>query len=104
MTSPAACPKCGSMDLQTPYHGRRTGLWMSACRDCHTSIKSSEYFHVVARVSRAIPFTEAPVAEYEPVPRTDGLTRLKNFAESALAKLNALDPRLKQSREPGEEG
>lgn len=44
------------------------------------------------------------VEEYERAPKTSGLDRLRQFADLALARSNAIDPKLRQSREPGEEG
>ena len=47
--SPAACPKCGSMDLTFPFQGRRTNLWFSRCRDCDHPIRSTAYFEIAPR-------------------------------------------------------
>lgn len=47
--SPATCPKCGSMDLSYPWQGRRTGLWLSRCRDCDTPIRSVVQFEIAPR-------------------------------------------------------
>ncbi len=91
--SPAACPKCGSMDLRTPFHGQRTGLWFSTCRDCETDIRSREQFSVERK--------ETPVIVSTPM---EGFQKLRDVAANEHAKLNARDPKLKQMREIGEEG
>ena len=46
MPSPAVCPECGSRNLATPYRGTRTGLWLSLCKDCRSSVRSSAYFTI----------------------------------------------------------
>lgn len=93
--SPAACPKCGSMDLTRPWLGRRSNLHLSSCRDCHTRIRSSEPFTVLERKALVYGRTD------EHVPRTDGFARLTS---ATIKALNDRDPKLKQTREPGEEG
>lgn len=94
--SPAACPKCGSMDLTWPWCGRRTGLYLSTCRDCKTPIRSSVLFSVLERkvIRRAVRSTGD----------VESFQRLRDIASEERARLNARDPKLRQSREPGEEG
>ena len=99
--SPAACPGCGSMDLSTPFHGRRTGLWLSTCRDCGRKLYSLEYFTLEPRTPRArVDFTK-PVTPYEPRPNDDAMVSA-NEARMAVMKSLNLPPQ--RSREPGEEG
>lgn len=93
MPSPGACPKCGSMDLFTPYHGRRTSLWFSSCRDCKTQIRSRGHFTVERRIAPTVITSNA-----------SGFDSLRDASREALNRLNALDPKLRQMREIGEEG
>ena len=95
MPSPAACPKCGSMDLYTPFRGRRTGLWLTTCRDCRAQLRSREIFTVERRA--------IPVVRSAPNPALD-MAPLRAARDAALHTLNLRDPKLRQSREPGEEG
>ena len=91
--SPAACPKCGSMDIRTPFHGRRTNLWLSTCRDCNTNLRSREQFSVERKV--------IPVIVTTPM---EGFQKLRDVASGELQKINARDWHLRRTREPGEEG
>lgn len=98
--SPAACPKCGSMDISTPWNGRRTNLWLAGCRDCGTKLRSGEQFTVIARKQNAVLLT--PREDLRPHRiETEGFQKL---SRAALQRLNASDPKLRQTREPGEEG
>lgn len=47
--SPAACPKCGSIDITHPWQGRRTELWIARCYDCDTTIRSTTQFEITPR-------------------------------------------------------
>ena len=95
LPSPAACPKCGSMDLHTPFRGRRTSLWLSTCRDCKCDVRSREEFTVERRALRT--------TRLQPNPSLD-MAPLRAARDAALHTLNMRDPKLKQMREIGEEG
>lgn len=98
--SPAACPKCGSMDITTPWNGRRTNLWLASCRDCHEQLRSREQFTVEPRKTNAVLLT--PREDLRPYRvESEGFQKL---SRAAIERLNAGDPKLKQTREPGEEG
>lgn len=99
--SPAACPKCGSMDLTYPYQGRRTGLWLSRCRDCETPIRSTTQFEITPRrqLSRYKRFQQDP----EPQPTRPIATM--QMAAAIRAGEDLKDKWLPyREREPGEEG
>ena len=98
--SPAACPKCGSMDLSTPFHGRRTGLWLAACKDCREPIRSLEMFTLEPRTPRTAVLTK-PSTPYEPRPKDDALVSANEVRMAVMKTLNLPKQR---SREPGEEG
>ena len=98
--SPAACPKCGSMDLSTPFHGRRTGLWLSRCKDCGQNLHSLEYFTLEPRTARSAVLTH-PTTPHERRP-DDAPMVSANEARMAVMKTLNLPPQ--RSREPGEEG
>lgn len=97
--SPAACPKCGSLDLTNPWQGRRTELWLARCRDCDTSIRSTTQFEVTARrnVSRYKHF------QHEPQPMRPMATTLMAAAIRAGQPLQT-EWLPYREREPGEEG
>ena len=99
--SPAACPKCGSMDLSTPFHGRRTGLWLATCRDCQAQIHSLEYFTLEPRTPRPRVDLAKPVTPYEPRPNNDALVSANEVRMAVMKTLNLPKQR---SREPGEDG
>ena len=101
ISSPAACSKCGSMDLSTPFHGRRTGLWMATCRDCAHVLRSLDYFSLEPRPVRPRVDLTKPVTPYEPRPNDDAMVSA-NEARMAVMKSLNLPPQ--RSREPGEEG
>lgn len=92
--SPAACPKCGSGDLSFPYHGPRTRLWLSTCRDCGRKIRSVTQFEVTPprRLRARI------VREPDPQP-------MRPMATTQMAAAIAIGETVRLPyREPGEEG
>lgn len=99
--SPAACPKCGSLDLTHPWQGRRTELWLARCRDCDTPIRSIAQFEVTAKrnLSRYQHFQHDP----EPQPTRPMGTMLM---AAAIRAGQPLQPEWLpyRDREPGEEG
>jgi len=99
--SPAACPKCGSMDLSLPFQGRRTNLWISTCRDCGRTMYSLTPFEVTPKrqLSRYKHFQHDP----EPQPsRPMGTTLMAAAIRGAGQFANEWLPY--REREPGEEG
>lgn len=95
ITSPAACPRCGSVDVTHPWQGRRTLLWLARCKDCDTTLRSSEPFTVIER--KALVYGRVD----EHIPIKDSFQRL---ASARIAALNKIDPKLKQySRVVGED-
>lgn len=99
IASPAACPKCGSMDLSTPFHGRRTNLWMSRCKDCGQSMYSLEYFTLEPRTPRSAVLTN-PTTPHEPRPNDDPMVSAN---EGRMAVMKSLNLPPQRSREPGED-
>ena len=97
--SPAACPKCGSMDLTFPYHGNRTKLWLSTCRDCGTKIRSTIQFEIAPRRQPKHIITP----EKDPQPTRPMGTMLMAAAIRAGETLQA-EWLPYREREPGEEG
>lgn len=100
LESPAACPECGSMDITTPWNGRRTGLWLASCRDCGERMRSREQFEVEPRKHNAVLLT--PREDLRPFTISD--EGFQKLSSARVAALNARDGKLRQSREPGEEG
>lgn len=96
--SPAACVKCGSVDITNPYHGRRTQLWIATCRDCRFTMHSRESFTVESKRPQ---LTRPTAPSLKPVA---GFDILRSLASSALNALNQRDPKLRQMRDIGEEG
>lgn len=101
MQSPAACPKCGSMDLMFPFQGRRTNLWLSRCRDCGTPIRSTTYFEITPR--RQLGKYKRFVQDPEPQPTRPIGTMLMAAAIRAGEPLQT-EWLPYREREPGEEG
>lgn len=101
--SPAACPKCGSMDLSWPWCGRRTGVYLSRCLDCGESIRSVEPFTIKER--KRTPGTSVelmqPRSPDAPRPNDDAMVSAN---EARMAVMKALKIPPQRSREPGEEG
>lgn len=90
--SPAACPKCGSMDVRTPFCGRRTGVYFSSCRDCGATIRSCEPFEIEKRGA-------TPIA----IHGGHAMEQLTAIRMRAMQKMN-VQPEKPYVREPGEEG
>jgi hypothetical protein len=106
---PKACAQCGGQ-MSLPIVGRRTGLLLSTCRECGTTVKSatpqvaptpSEPNHS----AMFLPSTMAP--EPRPV-RTGAMDRFQRAAMSGTLRkaiernrqqvraASAIDPKLKQ--------
>lgn len=102
ISSPAACPKCGSMDLRTPFHGQRTRLWLSTCRDCSTDVRSREYFTVLPRKQFSALLTQ-PKSAHEPRPDDNFGATLNEIRMRAMKTMN-LPTEKPRMREIGEEG
>lgn len=100
MPSPAACPACGSMDLYRPYHGRRTNLWLSSCRDCRAPIRSTEFFTVLEKTKPGVELTH-PTRPDEPRPNDDGMMTLMSARMAVMKQIGVKPVRM---REIGEEG
>lgn len=82
------------MDLTFPYHGPRTRLWLSTCRDCDRKIRSVTQFDVERRRS-----TRGHVA-IDPDPQP-----MRPVATTQMAAAIAIGETVRLPyREPGEEG
>lgn len=104
IASPAACPACGSMDLHTPFRGRRTGLWLTTCRDCKTNIRSGQEFSVERRAVKYMRPTRLVDQRAVVVDDGAGFARVREARDEAVRRLNMRDGKLRQMREIGEEG
>lgn len=101
VASPAACPKCGSLDLTFPFQGRRTNLWLARCRDCDTPIRSTVYFEITPR--RQLSKYKRMQLEPEPQPTRPIGTMVMAAAIRAGEPLPT-EWLPYREREPGEEG
>jgi hypothetical protein len=88
------------MALTVPMHGRHTGMWISTCRDCGTSIRSNEQFSVIER--KALKWSGENISK--PETSINYRAAISRITAPHLGALNARDPKLRQMREPGEEG
>jgi hypothetical protein len=97
--SPAACPKCGSMDLTIPFQGRRTGLYLARCKDCGEALRSTIAFEI----SPPRPMRRGIMRDPDPQPMRPAGTTLMAAAIRGGQKF--VDKWLPyRDREPGEEG